>query len=37
VLLPAGVVKRIDTLEHKVYVDRNKHQIKAAPEYDDWF
>ena len=37
VLLPTGVVKRIDTLEHNVYVDRTKHQIKAAPEYDDWF
>ena len=37
VLLPAGVVRRIDTVEHKVYVDRTKHQIKAAPEYDDWF
>ena len=37
VLLPAGVIRRIDTLEHKVYVDRTKHQIKAAPEYDDWF
>ena len=37
VLLPAGVVKRIDTLEHKVYVARTKHQIKAAPAYDDWF
>ena len=37
VLLPAGGIRRIDTLEHKVYVDRTKHQIKAAPEYDDWF
>ena len=34
VLLPAGVVERIDTVEHKVYVDRTKDQIKAAPEYD---
>ena len=32
VLLPAGVVERIDTGE-KVYVDRTKDQIKAAPEY----
>jgi ribosomal 30S subunit maturation factor RimM len=37
VLLPAGVVERIDTIEKKVYVDRTKDQIKAAPEYDDWF
>ena len=34
VLLPAGVVERIDTAEHKVYVDRTKDQIKNAPEYD---
>ena len=34
VLLPAGVVERIDTAENKVYVDRTKDQIKAAPEYD---
>jgi hypothetical protein len=34
VMLPAGVVERIDTVEHKVYVDRTKDQIKAAPEYD---
>ena len=37
VLLPAGVVERIDTDEHKVYVDRTKHQLENAPEYDDWF
>ena len=34
VLLPAGVVEQIDTVEKKVYVDRTKDQIKAAPEYD---
>ena len=34
VLLPAGVVERIDTVEKKVYVDRTKDQIKDAPEYD---
>ena len=34
VLLAAGVVERIDTVQHKVYVDRTKDQIKAAPEYD---
>lgn len=33
-LLPAGVVQRIDTAEEKVYVDRTKDQIKDAPEYD---
>ncbi|HET6755789.1 MAG TPA: hypothetical protein VFH23_17760 [Jiangellaceae bacterium] len=34
VLLPAGVVERIDNVEQKVYLDRTKDQIKAAPEYD---
>src|SRR5690349_18251156 len=34
VLLPAGVVQRIDTAEEKVYVDRTKDEIKDAPEYD---
>jgi hypothetical protein len=34
VLLPAGVVTRIDRAEEKVYVDRSKDQIKAAPDYD---
>ena len=37
VMLPAGVVERIDTAEKKVYVDRTKDQIKDAPEYDDTF
>ena len=35
VMLPAGVVERIDTLEHKVYVDRTKDQIKNSPEFDE--
>ena len=35
VLLPAGVVERIDTAEKKIYVDRTKDQIKNAPEYDE--
>jgi hypothetical protein len=35
VMLPAGVVERIDTVEEKVYVDRTKDQIKKAPEYDE--
>jgi hypothetical protein len=34
VLLPAGVVERVDHDEEKVYVDRTKDQIKDAPEYD---
>ncbi len=35
VLLPAGVVERVDhDDDEKVYVDRTKDQIKAAPEYN---
>lgn len=34
VLLPAGTVTRIDVDEQKIYVDRTKDQIKAAPEFD---
>ena len=35
VMLPAGVVDRIDYEDHKVYVHRTKDEIKHAPEYDD--
>ncbi len=35
VLLPAGVIKRVDVDEEKVYVDRAKDQIKDAPEFDE--
>jgi hypothetical protein len=35
VMLPAGVVQRIDQAEEKVYVNRTKDQIKNAPEFDD--
>jgi hypothetical protein len=35
VMLPAGVVDRVDHDEQKVYVDRSKDQIKAAPEFDE--
>jgi hypothetical protein len=34
-MLPAGVVNHVDHDERKVYVDRSKDQIKAAPEYDE--
>ena len=34
VLLPAGVVSRIDRDDEKVYVNRTKDQIKGAPEFD---
>ncbi len=35
VLLPAGVIDRVDYEESKVYVHRTKDQIKDAPEYDE--
>jgi hypothetical protein len=35
VLLPAGVVERVDADDEKVYVNRTKEQIKNAPEFDD--
>ena len=34
VMLPAGVVNRVDHAERRVHVDRSKDQIKAAPSYD---
>ena len=34
VMLPAGLVERIDSAEKKVYVDRTRDQIKHAPRYD---
>jgi hypothetical protein len=34
VMLPAGVVSQVDHEDQKVFVDRSKDQIKAAPEYD---
>jgi hypothetical protein len=35
VLLPAGVISRIDYDDEAVYVDRTKEQIKNAPEFDE--
>jgi len=35
VMLPAGVIDRIDYEEHKIHVHRTKDEIKHAPEYDD--
>ena len=35
VMLPAGVVERIDTAEKKIYLDRTRDQIKNSPEYDE--
>jgi hypothetical protein len=34
VLLPAGVVERVDRDQEKVYVDRTKDEIEKAPEFD---
>ena len=34
VLLPAGVVDRVDTPDEKIYVSRSKEEIKNAPEFD---
>ena len=34
VLLPAGIVDRIDTADEKVFVNRSRDEIKNAPEYD---
>ena len=35
VMLPAGVIQRVDESDEKVYVNRTKDQIKSAPEFDD--
>lgn len=35
VMLPAGVIRRVDEDEEKVWVNRTKDQIKDAPEYDE--
>jgi hypothetical protein len=35
VMLPAGVVQRIDDGEERVWVNRTKDQIKNAPEFDE--
>jgi hypothetical protein len=33
-MVPAGLVERINATERKVYVDRTKDQIGDAPRYD---
>jgi hypothetical protein len=35
VLLPAGIVDRIDAGEEKVFVNRSRDEIKNAPEFQD--
>ena len=34
VMLPAGVIGRVDAEEEKVFVNRTQDQIKNAPEFD---
>jgi hypothetical protein len=35
VMLPAGVVSRVDHADRRVWLDRTKEQIKNAPEFDE--
>jgi hypothetical protein len=35
VMLPAGVISRVDIEDDKVFVDRTKDEIKSAPEFDE--
>jgi hypothetical protein len=35
VMLPAGVIDRVDFEEEKLYVNRTKDEIKNAPEFDE--
>jgi hypothetical protein len=35
VMLPAGVIQRVDADDEKIWVNRTKDQIKDAPEYDE--
>jgi hypothetical protein len=35
VLLPAGIIARVDSADERVYVNRTKDQIKDAPKFDE--
>ena len=35
VMLPAGVIDRIDLEDEKVFVNRTKDEIKNSPEFDE--
>jgi hypothetical protein len=35
VLLPAGVIDRVDPEDEKIFVNRTKDEIKNAPEFDE--
>ena len=34
-LIPAGVVRRVDDTDRRVFVTMTKEQIKTAPDYED--
>ena len=35
VMLPAGLIERVDAVEHRVHVSQTKDQIQNAPEFDE--
>jgi hypothetical protein len=35
VMLPAGVIREVDHDDEKIFVNRNKDEIKDAPEFDE--
>ena len=35
VMLPAGIIDRVDSVDETVYVNRMKDEIKDAPEFDE--
>ena len=35
VMLPAGVIDRIDMEDEQIFVNRTKDEIKSAPEFDE--
>jgi hypothetical protein len=37
VMLPAGVLRTVDHVNEKVFVNRTKDEIKDSPEFDDSF
>jgi hypothetical protein len=34
VMVPAGIVERVDGADQRIYLDRPRNQIRDAPEYD---
>ena len=35
ILLPAGLIERVDLADERVYINRTKQQIGNAPEFDE--